>query len=179
MEQNEQTQESTEVTESTGAPATEVASDTVEAKKDEITEQTALVKIEGQEFELEASLAQDDKTIKMVLQPHFSSVENANITREVKDGKLTVTIVKKAQHKGTETSPLEILRSEAEQINPAILLADELMRKDASELLSTEDIELAQTVVTYGRHEIENVQRQLAALISTPASSSAYIPVGF
>ena len=76
-------------------------------------------------------------------------------------------------------SPLEILRSEAEQINPAILLADELMRKDASELLSTEDIELAQTVIAYGRHEIENVQRQLAALISTPASSSAYIPVGF
>ncbi|MGB7208422.1 MAG: hypothetical protein WBD27_07170 [Pyrinomonadaceae bacterium] len=78
-----------------------------------------------------------------------------------------------------ETSPLEILRSEAEQINPAILLADELVRKDASELLSTEDIELAQTVVTYGRHEIENVQRQLSALISTPASSSAYIPIGF
>jgi hypothetical protein len=78
-----------------------------------------------------------------------------------------------------KTSPLEILCSEAEQINPAILLADELMRKDASELLSTEDMELAQTVVTHGRHEIENVQRQLAALISTPASSSAYIPVGF
>jgi hypothetical protein len=78
-----------------------------------------------------------------------------------------------------ETSPLEILRREAEQINPAILLADALMRKDASELLSAEDIELAQTIVTYGRHEIENVQRQLAALISTPASPSTYIPVGF
>jgi hypothetical protein len=102
MEQNEQTQESTGVTESTGAPVAGVASDTVESKKDEITEQMAVVKIEGQEFELEASLAQDDKTIKMVLQPHFSSVENANITRDIKDGKLTVTIVKKAQHKGTE-----------------------------------------------------------------------------
>ena len=100
MEQNEQTQEPTGVTESIAAPAQEVTSDAVEAKKDEITEQMAVVKIEGQEFELEASLAQDDKTIKMVLQPHFSSVENANITREVKDGKLTVTIVKKAQHKG-------------------------------------------------------------------------------
>lgn len=100
MEQNEQTQESTEVTESTGVSTAEDALDTLQAKNDEITEQMALVKIEGQEFELEASLAQDDKTIKMVLQPHFSSVENANITREVKDGKLTVTIVKKAQHKG-------------------------------------------------------------------------------
>lgn len=99
MEQNEQTQESTGVTQNI-APAAEVASDTVEDKKAEITEQMAVVKIEGQEFELEASLAQDDKTLKMVLQPHFASVENANITREVKDGKLTVTIVKKAQHKG-------------------------------------------------------------------------------
>ena len=102
MEQNEQTQESTGVTESIVAPAQEVTSDEVEAKKDEVTELMALVKIEGQEFEIEASLAQDDKTIKMVLQPHFASVENANITREVKDGKLTVTIVKKAQHKGIE-----------------------------------------------------------------------------
>lgn len=100
MEQNEQTQESTGVTESIAAPTVEIASDTVESKKGEITEQLAVVKIEGQEFKLEASLAQDDKTIKMVLQPHFSSIENAIITREVKDGKLTVTIVKKAQHKG-------------------------------------------------------------------------------
>lgn len=65
-----------------------------------ITNSIALIKIEGQEFELEAALAQEDKTLKTVLQPHFSSVENANITREVTDGKLTVSIVKKAQHKG-------------------------------------------------------------------------------
>jgi hypothetical protein len=65
-----------------------------------ITNSIALIKIEGQEFEIEASLAQDDKTLKTVLQPHYSLVENANITREVTDGKLTVSIVKKAQHKG-------------------------------------------------------------------------------
>lgn len=65
-----------------------------------VTEAMAVIKIEGQEFELETALAQDDKLLKTVLQPHFSSVENANITRETKDGRLTVTIVKKAQHKG-------------------------------------------------------------------------------
>lgn len=65
-----------------------------------ITETKATIKIEGQEFELETVLAEDDKMLKTVLQPHFSSVENANITREVKDGKLIVCIVKKAQHKG-------------------------------------------------------------------------------
>jgi hypothetical protein len=65
------------------------------------TEKMATIKIEGQEFELEAALAQDDKMLKTILQPHYSSVDNANITRETKDGKLTVTIVKKAQHKGS------------------------------------------------------------------------------
>jgi hypothetical protein len=65
-----------------------------------VTEPKATIKIEGQEFDIDAQLAQDDKTLKTVLQPHFASIENANLTREVKDGKLTVSIVKKAQAKG-------------------------------------------------------------------------------
>ena len=86
---------------------------------------------------------------------------------------------KRLNTKAIEESPLEFLRSQAEQINPAILLADELMRKDASELLSTEDVEAAQSVLIYGRQEIEHVQRHLDALIRTPASPSLYVPVGF
>jgi len=69
-------------------------------KTSSVTDPKATIKIEGQSFDLDASLAQDDKTLKVVLQPHFASIENANITREVKDGKLSVTIVKRAQHKG-------------------------------------------------------------------------------
>lgn len=65
-----------------------------------ITEKMAIIKIEGQEVELETALAEDDKLLRAVLQPHYSSIENANITREIKDGRLTVTIVKRAQHKG-------------------------------------------------------------------------------
>lgn len=81
---------------------TETAQTPAESEKSqsEITETMAVIKIEGQEFELEAVLAGDDKMLKTVLQPHFSSVENSNITRDVKDGKLQVTVVKKAQHKG-------------------------------------------------------------------------------
>lgn len=65
-----------------------------------ITQTKATIKIEGQEFELETVLAKDDKMLKTILQPHYSSVENAQFTRETKDGKLIVTIVKRAQHKG-------------------------------------------------------------------------------
>jgi hypothetical protein len=60
----------------------------------------ATIKIEGQEFELEAALAEDDKLLKTVLRPHFSAIENADIKRETKDGKLVVSVVKRAQHKG-------------------------------------------------------------------------------
>ena len=103
MEQNEQTAAAT--------TPTATAAETIAENKPEnsvdnggaevvITERTAVIKIEGQELELEAALAQDDKMLKAVLQPYYSSVENATITRDVKEGKLTVTIVKKAQHKG-------------------------------------------------------------------------------
>ena len=68
-----------------------------------VTDTKATIKIEGQEFELEAELAQDDKLLKTILQPHFAAIENANITRDVKDGRLTVSIVKRAQHKGAQT----------------------------------------------------------------------------
>ncbi len=85
----------------TPAPDAENSAETNKNKETQIvTNSQATIKIEGQEFELEAVLAQDDKLLKTVLQPHFASVENANITRDVKEGKLIVTIVKKAQHKG-------------------------------------------------------------------------------
>jgi len=114
MEQNEQlsensasdeqieTSEAETVAEQTAAPDAETSAEFAEGKEESpvITVSQATIKIEGQEFELEAALAQDDKLLKTVLQPHFASVENANITRDVKEGKLTVTIVKKAQHKG-------------------------------------------------------------------------------
>ena len=119
MEQNEQLPENSETTEQVENAIGDEQAETNEAETigeqtaaensadagesqqlPPVTDSQATIKIEGQEFELEAVLAQDDKLLKTVLQPHFASIENANITREVKDGKLTVTIVKRAQHKG-------------------------------------------------------------------------------
>ena len=85
---------------STGDPEEAKGSTESTNKSDAVTDPKATIKIEGQSFELDAALAQEDKTLKVVLQPHFASVENANITREITGGKLTVTIVKRAQHKG-------------------------------------------------------------------------------
>ena len=113
MEQNKQLTENTDaneqfvngdaetVAEDTPVPISENSAETSESNASlVVTNPQATIKIEGQEFELEAALAQEDKMLKTILQPLYSSIENANITREVKDGKLTVSIVKRAQHKG-------------------------------------------------------------------------------
>lgn len=98
--ENEQPQTDDEAATTTEPTASERKTESTSNDAPQITDPKAKIKIEGQEFELDAALAQEDKTLKVVLQPHFASIENANITRDVKDGKLTVTIVKRAQHKG-------------------------------------------------------------------------------
>lgn len=74
---------------------------------------------------------------------------------------------------------LRLLTEETEQINPAILLAETLMRRDAADLLSAEDIEQAETTLRIGRMEIEIIERQLSAFVRCPASPSQSIPIGF
>lgn len=76
-------------------------------------------------------------------------------------------------------SPLKILADETEQINPAILLAEALMRRDAADLLSAEDIDRAEETLQVGRMEIETVERHLSAFVRSPASPSLNIPTGF
>ena len=62
---------------------------------------TAIVKIEGQEFPLNVSIAADDNLLKAALTPHYPSIKNAQITRETRAGQMIVSIVKKAEHKGS------------------------------------------------------------------------------
>lgn len=62
---------------------------------------TAIVKIEGQEFPLDVAIAADDNLLKAALSPHYPSIKNASISRETRAGQMIVSIVKKAEHKGS------------------------------------------------------------------------------
>ena len=73
----------------------------------------------------------------------------------------------------------DMLCREAEQVNPAIILAEELMRRDASALRSTDEIEHAEHVLQYGSREIEVVERHIAAFAKSPPTPSVYTPCGF
>ncbi|PND67504.1 hypothetical protein, partial [Escherichia coli] len=78
-----------------------------------------------------------------------------------------------------ELSPFEVLCRESEQINPAIILAEKLMRKNLNEAFDYEDLREARETIGASRREIERVGSQFAALVKTPASFGELIPVGF
>ena len=78
-----------------------------------------------------------------------------------------------------DESPLELLRAENEQINPAIILAERLMRREATELLSVEEVSEAENILTIGTQEIETIESHRKAFQKTPASAIDYVPIGF
>ena len=76
-------------------------------------------------------------------------------------------------------SPLDLLRAEDERINPAIILADRLMRQDAEKLLTVEEVSEAEKVLAIGTQEIEAIEFHRKAFLKTPASAIDYVPIGF
>lgn len=78
-----------------------------------------------------------------------------------------------------DDSPLHFLRAASEQVNPAITLADRLMRRDAEKLLTVEEVSEAEKVLAIGTQEIETVEFHRKAFLKTPASAIDYVPIGF
>lgn len=96
-ENDDTASEKTETAETVATNAAEAA------KTDEsaITALVAVIKIEGQEFQLDAAIASDDNLLKTALSPYYPSIRNAQISRETRAGQLIVSIVKRAEHKGS------------------------------------------------------------------------------
>ena len=78
-----------------------------------------------------------------------------------------------------DDSPIQLLRYEDERINPAIILADRLMRQDAEKLLTIEEVTEAEEVLAIGTQEIEAIEFHRKAFLKTPASAIDYVPLGF
>ena len=76
-------------------------------------------------------------------------------------------------------SPLDLLRAESEQVNPAIILADRLMRQDAEKLLTVEEVSEVEKVLAIGTQEIDAIEVHRKAFLKTPASAIDYVPIGF
>ncbi|MGD9560842.1 MAG: hypothetical protein AB7F88_00560 [Pyrinomonadaceae bacterium] len=79
----------------------------------------------------------------------------------------------------SDSSPLDILIGESEQINPAILLAEELMRRKPGDLLSAEDIKRSESTLEEGEREIETIRRHIGAFERASPSPCRDLPIGF
>ncbi len=76
-------------------------------------------------------------------------------------------------------TPFEILCGEPERINPAILLAEEIMRQQLGETIDFDDIRRVEETINASRFEIGRVEMQFVSLVKTPAFAGTKIPVGF
>lgn len=76
-------------------------------------------------------------------------------------------------------TPFEILCAAGEQINPAIILAEELMRKGMAEAFDFAEIERAEKVLNYAREEIGRTEAHFTALVKTHPTPANSIPFGF
>lgn len=78
-----------------------------------------------------------------------------------------------------EAAPFDVLCGEREKLNPAILLAEDLMRRNAAELLSAEDVRHAEEILQIGAKEIEIIDCHLGSFAKSTATPATQAPVGF
>ncbi len=76
-------------------------------------------------------------------------------------------------------TPFEILCAANEQINPAIIVAEELMRKSMAEVFDFAEIERAEEVLLVAREEIGRTERHFTDLVKTHPTPANSIPLGF
>ena len=140
-----------------------------------------VVIVENQRIPLPAPTMSDDEIRKMIA-PFWPSAANAEIKREIKDGVLEITLVKRPGTKGSGL--LEVLSaSDADGVNPAVAMYYRLMNA-----VSTDQLDLArilplrgeiQDAITAGQAEAQAVHQALHTLQGAAASSHATVPVGF
>ncbi len=79
-----------------------------------------ILKIDGQELELDEAMAASDELLRQGLAPFYPFMQNALIERKTdKDGQLVIEVVKQAGTKGAIT-PLSVLIESPEEVNQAI-----------------------------------------------------------
>jgi hypothetical protein len=91
---------------------------------------TVTVNLNGQTFDLDAEIANDDQKLKDALAPYAPDIQNATISRTQSGTKWLVTVTKRAGTKGSAAPPLSLLRDAPAWVNPALLLAWDLHHQE-------------------------------------------------
>ena len=95
-----------------------------------------IISIEGQSIELPEEVASSDETEKQALAPFFPGAATAKINRSVKDDVTTITVIKQAGTKGSD-SFFNNLVELPEKLNPVIAVYNQY--KDLNPISMTEE----------------------------------------
>jgi hypothetical protein len=112
----------------------------------------AIVKLaaDGQELQLDDSIAGDDTRLKQALSPFYPEIATASVRRETNGaGQMVVSLVKQAGTKGlvgegADTDPLPDILAHLEalpaRVNPALEMAWQIQFRQATGTLTVEDV---------------------------------------
>ncbi|MGE0127570.1 MAG: hypothetical protein AB7U82_05785 [Blastocatellales bacterium] len=146
----------------------------------------ALIKIstDGTEFELKDDIARDDQRLREALTPFYPEMANAEITRSEQDGRLVVTMAKRAGTKGfSRADVLTVLRNAAEMVNPAVLMQDKLRRMEERGELDVQKLMRLQPgirrAMNDGQKQIKEVKASLKLLADAKPVAARSVPGGF
>ena len=146
----------------------------------------ALIKIstDGVEFDVKDDIARDDQRLREALTPFYPEMANAEITRSEQDGKLIVTMAKRAGTKGfSRLDVLTVLRNAMETVNPAVLMQDKLQQLEEGGELDVRKLMRLQPEIRRamndGQKQIEEVKASLKLLGDAQPVAARSIPVGF
>ncbi len=148
----------------------------------------ATVKIEGQEYTIDDTIANGGKTTQEsdqllcdALSPTFSMAAGATFLRETRNNQLYITLVKQPGTKGA-TQALQLLLSAPGSINPAMQLACEMHLLEARGALDLSALLAMQSrideALKQGEAEERHITRALHILRAVPARASSDVPYG-
>ena len=139
------------------------------------------IQIDGQNFPLPDEIAAQDDLLKAALAPFVPWIANAQIDRKEKDGQALVSIVKRADWKGSGFAVVDALIASPDAMNPAVALWMEMQGQldtnDPGTILALEPT--ISTAIQAGERDIASVQQAFTRLIECAPGSSHRIPLGF
>lgn len=150
----------------------------------------AILKLEGQEIELDERMAENDKALLEFVATFSPELANATITRRKESDQTIVTLTKRAGSKGcaspaakAQAGVIAALVEAPLYLNPALLLAWQLKQAEAEGRLELDQLITLQTTlaaaIKQGETEVELVEDSLKRLLKAPAVPSIQTPPGF
>ncbi len=139
------------------------------------------VNIDGQNFPLPDEIGLKDELVRAALAPFVPWIVNAQIQRREEGGNTLVTVIKRADTKGSAGNVLDALIAVHQQMNPAIELWSELRQEvkldDPGAMIEWQPA-IAEAIQA-GERDIETIHASLVYLVECAPVPASRVSLGF